>query len=438
MARHITCTEKSRVLYQAAKDLIVGGVASSLHKSVHDEYPIYIDRGQGSKIYDVDGNEYIDYMGAFGPMIFGYCPESINEAVIAQVLKGSQFAAPTQSLNQVARELVDMIPCAELVAFQSSGTEANMAAFRVARAFTGKQKILKFEGNYHGWSDEELISVRPQSLEVMGPRDRPCSVLGSPGQSELASESVIVCPWNDLEVLAHLINIHKHELAAVITEPIMLNCEPVFPRPGYLEGLRKLTAENEIVLIFDEVITGFRLARGGAQEYYRVFPDVCTFAKAVAGGFQLAGLAGRREVMEAGVYFSGTFNANPIALAACMASLRELQKPDVYENLARITKRIIDGISMIGQRNKLTMLCDGVGSIWQLAFGISERMNDYRDNFKVDKTAYQRFRSGCLKRGIRVHPSLGRFYTSTAHSDKDVDISLSVFEEILDEMSKGR
>ena len=428
-------TSKSKEYFEQAKQSILDGIASQLHKAPSEDYPIYIEQGKGSKVYDVDGNEYIDYLGGYGPMILGYCPEVVSEAVIEQIGKGSQFAAPYSLLNEVSGKLVGIIPCADLVSYQSTGTEANMVAFRLARAHTGKDKIIKFEGHYHGWSDEELVSVGPDSLTLMGPRNRPWKVMGSPGQREKAAEDVIVLPWNDIELVRRTIERRGYEIAAVITEPIMCNCEPVFPKPGFLEGLREMTAESDIVLIFDEVITGFRLSLGGAQEYYGVIPDLCTFGKAAAAGFQIAGVAGKRELMQSEVYRLGTFNANPIAVAACRATIGELEKPGVYDHMARITKRLTEGVADIARRQGIQLYCEGVQSIWQLAFGITERMNDFRDNFKIDKAVYQRFRRGGLQRGIRFHPSRGRFYTSAAHTDKDVDKTLSVIEEILGDIS---
>lgn len=429
-------TDKSKELFERAKESIVGGVASSLHKSEYEQYPIYIERGKGSKLYDVDGNEYIDYMAGFGPMILGYCPAAIGEAVIEQIAKGSQFAAPTESLNDVSKKLTEIIPCADLVSYQGTGTEANMVIFRMVRAYTGKDKIIKFEGHYHGWSDEEMISFAPDSIKMMGPRIKPWKTLGSAGQRVKAAEDILVLPWNDLALVKKTLKRQKHEIAAIITEPIMCNCEVVYPKPGYLEGLREVTAENDVLLIFDEIITGFRLSLGGAQEYYKITPDVCSFGKAVAGGFPLAGVAGKREIVGADVHPVGTFNANPISIAACKATIKELEKPGIYDHMAKLTKRLTEGINEIAKKRNITLYCEGVESIWQLAFGIRERMSDFRDNFKVNKNDYQIFRKGCLERGIRFHPSRGRFYTSAAHTDEDVDRTLSVADEVLSQISK--
>ena len=424
-------TTRSKQLFEQAKGTLVGGLASALHKSPLEEYPIYVERGVGSRIYDVDGNEYIDYMGGYGPTILGYSPEAVMQAVIKQIAQGSQFAAPFEILNNVSAKLIEHIPCAELVSYQSTGTEANMLAFRLARAFTGKDRIIKFEGHYHGWADEELVSCAPSSLAMMGPRNKPWKSLGSAGQREAAVQDILVLPWNDLDLVQETVGRHGHQIAAIVTEPVMLNCEPIMPQPGYLEGLREITKKNDVILIFDEVITGFRLALGGAQEYFGVLPDICTFAKAVAGGYPLAGVAGKRDIMESGVHPVGTFNGNPMVIAACQATVRELEKPGIYKHMERITRQLTEGIAEIASQKGIVLHCSGVASAWWLQFGIDKPLTDYRDTFKVDKARYQQFRRLCLERGVRFHPTRGRFYTSAAHTAEDVDQTLRVVREVM-------
>lgn len=428
-------TSTSKKYFQEAKKYLVGGVASSLHKSDFEEYPIYADHGLGSKLYDVDKNEYIDYMGSFGPTLLGFANPAVNEAVIAQASKGAHFALPTESLNILSKKLVNILPCAEMVGYQSTGTEANLVNFRLARAFTGKKKIVKFEGHYHGWADEFMVSVKPSSLKMMGPRNRPWKCLESPGQLEESVAEMIVLPWNDLDIVEKTVERYRHDIAAIITEPIMYNAEPVMPKKGYLEGLREITKNNDILLIFDEVITGFRLALGGAQEYFKIVPDLCSFGKAMAGGYPIAGVAGRREILESGVHPAGTFNANPICVAATLATLKELEKKGTYEKLAKITGKITAGINKAAKKHGVKLFCDGLVSIWQLQFGISEPMNDYRDNFKVDKAIYVTFYKKCLERGLRLHPSRGRFYVSTAHTDEDVKRTVEIIDEVLGEIA---
>jgi len=429
-------TQTSATLHQEAVGALVGGVASALHKSPDEDYPIYIDHGKGSKIYDIDGNEYIDYLGAYGPMILGFCPPAIDKAVIEQVKRGSHFAAPFKELNEVSIALRDIIPCAELVTYTMTGTEANMLAFRFARAFTGKSKIIKFEGHYHGWLDEGVISLNADSINAMGPRNKPWKTKWSPGQLDEYVSELIVLPWNDLDLLEETMERHGHNIAAVVTEPVMFNCEPVEPKQDFLKGLREITKKNDVLLIFDEIITGFRLALGGAQEYFGITPDLSTFGKAVAAGYPLAGVAGRKEILESGVHPVGTFNANPILIAACKATLSELKKPGFYSEMKRITLMLVEGINALAEKHGMVLYCHAVESVWQITFGITEPLVDYRDGFKVDKDLYHRFRMKMLKRGVRVHPTRSRQYMTSAHTEQDVEQTLAIIDEVFIELNK--
>jgi glutamate-1-semialdehyde 2,1-aminomutase len=426
-------TATSKTLFREAERLLPGGVASNLHKGPQEEYALYIDHGCGSHVFDVDGNEYIDYMCGYGPLILGYCPPAVDEAVQEQLKKGTQFAAPHPLLNTVSRELVEIIPCAEVVAYQNTGTEANMLAFRLVRGYTGKTKILKFEGHFHGWADEQVVSHAADSLKMMGPRTAPWPTLGSGGQHPRSTDDIVVIPWNDLELLERKLDQHRHELAAVFSEPVMFNSEVVFPEPGFLVGLRELTTRYRVPLVFDEVITGFRLALGGAQEYYGVVPDLCVVSKAMAGGYPIACVAGRRDIMETDVFHQGTFNANPISIAACHATIQELKRPGVYERMDALTARLLEGIGAAARKHAVPLYCDGIRSTWQLAFGIRGRLKDYRDTFRVDKPAYQKLRQACLSRGIRLHPSRGRLYNSLAHTEQDIETTVAAIESVLDE-----
>ena len=423
-------TKTSRQLYAQTSQYLVDGVASALHKSESQEYPVYFERGEGSHLFDADENEYIDYLGGYGPAILGFTPPEVMQAAIAQVSMGTQLAAPFRLLNEVSRKLVEAIPCADRVAYTMTGTEAVMLALRLVRAHTAKDKILRFEGHYHGWSDEALISNAPNSLKMMGPRNRPWKIPGSAGQRQTATADIIVLPWNDLDLLEKVIRRQGHEIAAVITEPAMFNCEVIPPKPGFLEGLREITEKNEIDLIFDEVITGFRLALGGAQEYYGITPDLSTFAKAAAAGYPIAGVAGKREIMEADVHPMGTFNGNPLSIAACKATLTALDQPGIYDHMSHITHLLATGVTEIGKRKGIVMYCDHIQSVWWLQFGVGQALTDYRDTFRVDKARYQRFYGLCLQRGLRMHPVRGRFYVSAAHSEKDVEKTLQVIEDV--------
>jgi glutamate-1-semialdehyde 2,1-aminomutase len=413
----------------------VDGVSSSFHKAPIEEYPICIESGKGSKVYDIDGNEYIDYVAGFGPMILGYSPDAVNQAVITQVGKGSQFSAPTYNLCKLAKKLTEIIPSAELVSFQSTGTEANMHAFRVARAYTGKDKIVKFEGQYHGWSDEQKITIGASSVAQLGPRNRPWKLLGSAGQKESSGDDLIIMPWNDIDLLKELFERQGHEIAAVITEPYMCDEGPILPKEGYLQELRELTAKHNILLIFDEVITGFRLALGGAQEYFGVTPDLSVFGKAVTAGYSLSAICGKKEIMDFGVHPSGTFNANPIAVAAALATIEELEKDGVYERFEVLGNMLVEGIRALGKKHGVKLYAAANRSICQLQMGMERPAESFRDYLQnVDSEKYNRIFLKATKYGVRLTYSRGRIYLSTAHTEEDIEKTLAVFDQIFSEL----
>jgi len=427
-------TLKSKELFLETKKYLVDGASSSFHKAAVEEYPICMEYGKGSKLYDVDGNEYIDYVGGFGPMILGYSPEPINEAVYKQIEKGSHFSTPTADLCRLSKKLTEIIPCAEMVSYQSSGTEANMHAFRVARAYTGKDKIVKFEGQYHGWSDEQKITIGASSVGDLGPKSRPWKLLGSAGQRENAGDDLIIMPWNNLNALEKLFKMRAHEIAAVITEPYMCDEGPIMPKDGYLKGLKDLTEKYGILLIFDEVITGFRLALGGAQEYYQVTPDMAVFGKAIAAGYSLSMICGRREIMNCGVHPSGTFNATPVAVAASLATIEELSKPGVYQNFKKLGTQLATGVMKIGEKYKIPTFAASNGSICQIQIGMNRPAEDFRDLLAhVDKAKYNQFFLKCTQYGVRVTSARGRIYLSTAHTEEDIEKTLEVFDQIFSE-----
>ena len=423
--------QKSIQLFEEAKSSLLGGIASSMHKASFQDFPIFIERGKGSKIYDVDGNEYIDYMMAFGPMILGYCPKELNEAVTVQLEKGTQFAAPTESLVELCNKIISIIPSAEKVAtFCNSGTEANVSALRLARAYTGKTKIVKFEGHYHGWMDELEVSQNALTPSALGPRNRPFRLRHFAGQLE--PENIIVLPYNDIELFEKTVERQGNEIAGVILETVMFNNEPVLPKAGFLEGIRKITEENDIVLIFDEIITGFRLALGGAQEYFNIKPDLSTFGKAMAGGYPISVVVGKEDIVAAGTdAVMGTFNGNPLSVAAALATIEQLEKPGCYERMQNLSQSIVDGIIKLGKENDIPLFSKAMGSIWVLYFGTDQPIEDYRDHFdKVDKLTYRKLCKDALELGIRLNPFRGRAYISTAHTEEDVKKTLEIFEQI--------
>lgn len=337
---------------------------------------------------------------------------------------------------ELAESIQRVVPCAELARFCNSGSEAVHAAIRVARAHTGRDKILKFEGHYHGWFDETLISSAP-SLEQAGPRESPKPLLASDGQLASASANVIVLPWNDADLMRATLQHHGHELAAVIMEPVMCNNACIPPQPGYLETVRDLCARHGIVLIFDEVITGFRLALGGAQSYFGVTPDLATFGKAMANGFPIACLAGRRELLERiaslQVNHSGTYNSNVMVTAAAHATICELERLD-YQRIHRLGETLINGLRALAANFGLPLLIQGLGPAFHLAFTERDSFLDYRDSLESDGMRNRDFVGAMLDRGIRLL-SRGLWYLSAAHTEADIQLTLETVEDIWSDQS---
>jgi glutamate-1-semialdehyde 2,1-aminomutase len=321
------------------------------------------------------------------------------------------------------------VPCAERVRFNTVGSEAVHAALRLARGVTGRPKILKFEGHYHGWLDPVLYSVHPP-LDRAGSRDEPNAVPGTKGQPSGGSEDLVVCVWNDLDALAQALDRHRGEIAAVIMEPLLCNTGCIAPRPGYLEGAKKLCEEHGALLVFDEVITGFRLAPGGAQEHFGVTPDLAVFGKAIAGGLPLACLAGRAEPMDAisrgEVAHAGTFNSNPLAIAAAAATLRELTRDGgaVYERLAATGRRLIAGLRTAASAAGVPLLVDGPGSVFQTYVTDATEVTDYRSFAATDLAAMSRLHGALLERGVSVVPR-GLWFLSSEHDDADVEQTIA-------------
>lgn len=423
-------TEQSKALFFEAKQYLVDGVSSSFHKAENEEYPICMTHGKGSHMYDVDGNDYIDYVAGFGPMILGYAPDVINKAVAAQLEKGSQFSAPTEDLCKLAKKLVEIIPCAEMVSFQSSGTEANMHAWRVARAYTGKMKIVKFEGQYHGWADEQKVTIGAGSVNELGPKESINRLMNTAGQRTHTADDLVLAPWNDLKTLEEILDKQADEIAAVLMEPYMCDEGPILAKEGYLAGVKALCQKHNVLLIFDEVITGFRLSLGGAQQYFGVTPDLAVFGKAIAAGISLSMICGRKELMEK-VHPSGTFNATPIAVAASLATIAELEKPGVYEKMDALGKKLTDGIMALGKKHGLKVYANHHNAICQMQLGIDRAPEDFRDCLEnVDRKAYDKLYLLARDYGVRLTSARGRIYLSTAHTEADIEKTLAVFDYV--------
>jgi glutamate-1-semialdehyde 2,1-aminomutase len=424
---------RSSALFERARNVLAGGVSSDARRLA--PLPLYVDHASGSRIWDADGTEYIDYVMGQGPAILGHCAPAVVEAVQTQLTRGHVYSAQHEQEVEVAELVCNLVPCAERVRFNTVGSEAVHGALRLARGVTGRNKILKFEGHYHGWLDPVLYSVHPP-LDRAGSADAPLAVPGTKGQQEGGEDGLVICVWNDLEALERTMDRHRGEIAAVIMEPLLCNTGCIAPHPGYLEGARKLCTDHGALLIFDEVITGFRLAPGGAQEHYGVTPDLAVFGKAIAGGLPLACIAGRAEVMDAisrgEVGHAGTFNSNPLAIAAAAATLRELIKDNgaAYTRLAATGNRLMDGLRAAAHEAGVAMLVDGPGHIFQTYLTDRDEVADYRDFAATDLASVAQLHRGLLDHGVSI-VGRGLWFLSTAHGDADVDATLAAVADVL-------
>lgn len=430
-------TNGSKELYEKAQRFLLNGMASYFHKSDSEEYPICMSRGKGSKLYDVDGNEYIDYVGGLGPMLLGYSPESVFAEIDEQLERGSHFSATTPQLCALSRKLTEIIPCAEVVSYQNSGTEGDMFAIRAARAYTGKLKVIKFESTYHGWSDELKVSVDTDDEACFGDRENPIRYITTKGQRVAASDDVIVLPFNDIHLIHTVLRKQGDEIAAIIMEPMICDSGPIPPLPGFLQEVVDTAHKYGVVVIFDEVITGFRFALGGAQEYFGVTPDMAVFAKAVTGGLPLAVIGGKREIMECGVISSGTFNANPIVVAAALGAIKVYEEPGVYERLQELGDRLATGLVEVGKKHGILMYAKAYGGLISWTVGMDRPPIDFRDWLhNADIGLYDQIFLRSRDYGVRWTERRGRINLSTEHTEQDIEITLAVLDQVLSDMEE--
>ncbi|OGN82013.1 MAG: glutamate-1-semialdehyde 2,1-aminomutase [Chloroflexi bacterium GWC2_73_18] len=429
-------TDRSAAAYAAAQRVVAGGINSGARgpRAGWVPGPPVVHHGRGPRIWDVDGNEYVDYLLALGPLIHGHAHPALIGAVEAAMSEiGTMFALPYELEAAAAERIVAAVPSAELVRFGNSGTEVVLHAVRLARAVTGRPRILRFEGHYHGWADQVEWS-HPPPLEAAGPRSEPRPVPGSPGIPAALAETLFVLPWNDPEAVDRLFARRGGEIAAVLTEPVMGNTGVIPPQPGYLEALRDITRRHDALLIFDEVITGFRVAYGGAQTLYGVTPDLTTLAKALGGGYPVAALAGRRDLMEpiaeGEVLHAGTYNANTIAVAAAKASTELLARPGTYEALFALAERLTSGIGGIFERAGIPVQVQGVGPMFQFWFA-EQPIVDYRGAAAhLNSPRFAALARALHARGVLVHPSnIELWFVSTAHTAADIDETLAAFDD---------
>ena len=424
-------TARSASLYPQACEVIPAGVNSTARArfSGWDPYPLFIDHGSGAHLYDVDGNRYLDYLLGLGPMLLGHRPPRVTAAVIRAISeRGTVFALPTTDEMRLAREIIAAVPSIEQVRLCNTGTEAVIYALRLVRTFTGRQKIIRFEGMYHGFGDGVYWSKHPP-LEVAGPDECPVPVPQGPGVPPAIAQQLIILPWNDIGALRAAIEREGDDIAAVLTEAVMCNTGCILPVPGYLEAMRELTAARGIVLIYDEVITGFRLHLAGAQGHYGIRPDLSVFAKGLGGGFPVAALGGRRDIMQLAadgtVSIAGTYTANTIAVAAALAALEELRVPGVYEGLNQRCERLYSGLERLFHDAALPAHVVGLGPVMQVWF--SDRpIRNYRDATRyASHSLFRHWWEGMLERGVLFHPHpFENLFVSFAHSEDDIDATL--------------
>jgi len=433
--------KNSKKLYERALKSVAEGVSSRARgvKGGYTKHPIYIDRAKGSRIYDVDGNEYIDYLQALGPAFLGHANPLILDFVAKEQKKGTTYGLGTELEIKVAEKLIKYVPCFDKVGFVNSGTEAVQMVLELARGYTGKRKIIKFEGHYHGWLGNVYVSVAP-SLEKAGSELLPSTIPASIGSPKSATSDTIILPWNNKEIINKIIKEQANEIAAVIMEPYMANCGLIPPEDGYLEFVRKITEENNILLIFDEVITGFRLSLGGAQEFFKVTPDLADMGKICGGGYPVAVYGGKAKVMDVieKVAHAGTLNANVPSMAAAYATLKYLgENKDIYQNLSLIGNSLIRGIREIINDLEIKAIVQGLPSMFQIYFTNLPRLKNYREVILCNDSIFNEMWRRLLLKGVLIRPRyFGNIYISAAHSEEDIGQTLQVFKEVLLEMKK--
>jgi len=436
---------RSQELFERIGHSIAGGESS--YARLRSGIELCIDHTAGTRIWDVDGNEYIDYCLGYGPLIFGHSPKDIVQAVVEQIsTRGYHFSFPHELDYKVGEAVQRLVPSVDLIRFTCSGTESTMAAIRLARAYTGKDKIIKFEGAYHGWSDLHFVSYHPELTMAAGRYNAPRGLPDSTGMPQAFVDQLIIQPFNDLEVIEKTIRDRHFEIAAVLIEPALANCGVIPPVEGYLEELRKITEQYGVLLIFDEVMTGFRIAPGGAQEYYNIKPDISTFAKAIGAGFPVACFGGTKEVMEIEakneVMHGGTYTASPLVLAAADAVLQRIErdKETMYPRLFELSERLRDGLVRVIREAGFHCFGQGVGPLFQVFIGNKDidRLYNYRDTMDfVRNDIYSAFHAEMQKRGIYCHPSVfERWFLSTEHTDQEIDDTIAAADESIRAVAK--
>jgi len=421
--------ERSARAFAEAQSVIPGGVNSPARAfSAVEMDPIFIEKGDGAYLYDIDGNKYLDYVNSWGPMILGYNPPQVINKLKKQLKRGTSFGAPTEIETEIAEMIVDFYPAVDKVRMVNSGTEATMSAVRLARGYTGRDKIIKLEGCYHGHGDSLLVDAG-SGVATLG-------IKGSPGVTENTAKQTIVVPYNDQQAIEKVFAEYASEIAGIILEPVTGNMGVIAPEAGYLDFLRKITRKNGALLIFDEVMTGFRLARGGAQELYGIEPDISTFGKIIGGGMPVGAYAGREEIMNyvapAGpVYQAGTLSGNPMAMQAGLATLKELKNKKIYSQLELKAEKLEKGFKRNIEKLDFPAYFNRVGSMFTLFF-TDQKVKNYQDVKKCDQKLFAAYFKKMIEAGIYLPPSqFEANFISLALSEKDLDKTIKANYQVL-------
>lgn len=417
----------SQSLFEEACEVIPGGVNSPVRafQAVGD-FPVFIERGEGAYLYDVDGNRYVDYICSWGPLLLGHQPQVVSDAIVQALQKGSTYGAPTAIEVEMAKKIVDAVPSVEMVRMVSSGTEATMSALRLARGYTGRNKIVKFEGCYHGHADHLLIKAGSGALTFGMP--------SSPGVPESIASETLTAQYNDLDSVKALFAQYPEQIAAVIVEPIAGNMGLVLPKEGFLKGLREITEANGALLIFDEVISGFRASYGGAQKVYEITPDLTCMGKIIGGGLPVGAYGGKKEIMQqvapvGPVYQAGTLSGNPLAMAAGLAILGELEKPGVYEAIEAKAKKLAEGLRKAAEKAGVTVAINQCASLLTVFF-TDVAVDSYASAMTSDTAQFKVFFQSMLQQGYYLPPSQFEcWFVSQAHTEDDIEKTIAAAEQ---------
>ena len=423
----------SKKLFEEAQEFIPGGVNSPVRafKAVGD-HPVFIEKAEGSKLYEADGNAYVDYICSWGPMLLGHQPEAVTKAVQEALLKGSTYGAPTAAEVEIAKLIVDAVPSVEMVRMVNSGTEATMSAIRLARGYTKRNKLVKFEGCYHGHADHLLIKAGSGALTF--------GVPSSPGVPESIASETLSATYNDLDSVKKLFAEYPDQIAAVIVEPVAGNMGLIPPVEGFLEGLREVTAEYGALLIFDEVISGFRASFGGAQKVFNIMPDITCLGKIIGGGLPVGAYGGKKEIMQhvapvGPVYQAGTLSGNPLAMAAGIATLKELAKPGVYETIEAKAKKLAEGVQAAAEKAGVTVSINHSASLLTVFF-TGEKVDSYAAAMTSDTAKFKVFFQSMLNQGVYLPPSQFEcWFVSLAHTDEDIEKTIAAAEKAFAEVA---